>query len=62
MALAHGSMLGTDVADIDATAALVSGATRAILGGHLRAIVTNTGTYAATTVQVDVFAEQLAPA
>jgi hypothetical protein len=55
-------LFASNEADFDATAALVAPNVKNIMGGHLRAIVTSTGTYSATSVQVDVFTEQLAPA
>jgi hypothetical protein len=55
-------MFGANEADYDATAALGSGLVKSIMGGHLRAIVTTTGVYTNSSVQVDVFSEQLAPA
>lgn len=47
-------------ADFDATAALGAAASRSIVAGHLRAVVTSVGTYGGnTSVIVTAFGEEL---
>jgi hypothetical protein len=49
-------------ADINATAALAAGASLdGVFGSWFKASVVSTGTYAGTTVQVDLYSEQIGP-
>ncbi len=50
-------------ADVPVSGALGTPATtRALMGGHLRAVAVVVGSYTSTLVQVDVYTEQLSPA